>query len=290
MKLISLPSRFGFEGTINWFPGHMAKATKRISQTLNLVTTIIELRDARIPVSSSNPILKDVIGTKRRIVVLNKSDLCNMNITNIHVKKLRNEAGISGVQLMDARNISAKNRIQLREASTSESTMKQVWLVCGMPNVGKSTFINSLIQKGRKAPVSGTPGWTRGQTLYQLEEENVLLLDTPGVLVPGNKLDPSHALNLALCGSIEDKMVPGGSPLVADYLLYVLNSRKGGREKYLKSYEIEIPDPTEIQIWQHIFPFICKRIGKEDHETAAQHFLGLFRKGLLGKYTLDPIE
>jgi len=101
-ELISLPSRFGFEGTINWFPGHMAKATKRISQTLNLVTTIIELRDARIPVSSSNPILKDVIGTKRRIVVLNKSDLCNLNITNIHVKKLRNEAGISGVQLMDA--------------------------------------------------------------------------------------------------------------------------------------------------------------------------------------------
>jgi len=287
---LKLPQRFGFDGTINWFPGHMAKAAKRMRDTLGRVSTIIEVRDARIPLSSSNQVLNEVAGSKRRVIVMNKVDLCNTNITTAHVNRAQSELGVAGVVMMDARDITGKNRAQLKKATQSESSLKQVWLVCGMPNVGKSTFINSLIQRGKIAPVSSTPGWTRGQTLYQLEEDNVLLLDTPGVLVPGNKLDSSHALNLALCGCIEDKNVPGGSLLLADYLLYTLNSRKGGQEKYCTAYNIKPEASTQIQMWEELFPYVNKRLGRMDQDAAAQHFLGLFRKGHLGNYTLDPLS
>eukprot|EP01125_Pyxidicula_operculata_P015909 TRINITY_DN5428_c0_g1_i1.p1 TRINITY_DN5428_c0_g1~~TRINITY_DN5428_c0_g1_i1.p1 ORF type:complete len:365 (-),score=54.83 TRINITY_DN5428_c0_g1_i1:27-1019(-) len=311
----------------------MAKATKKISETLKKVNTILEIRDARIPISSSNTELRSVLNTKRRVIIMNKTDLCNRNVTNAHIKKiLASEPNVRAVISTEARKITPKNREELKRACTPHRDddsyqATQVWLVCGMPNVGKSTFINSMIAKGKKAPTSATPGWTRGQTLYQLESEKALLLDTPGIMIPGI-LEPVQGLNLALCGSIDESIVPGGAQTIADYLVYYLNHRyylqfrkKDSQQSsnlqqqnninststttientslsnirppaYYDFFSLTLktlPEPPPT--FQDLYHLILRsKLGTTDIESAGMQFLYEFRKGSFGKHTIDPLD
>uniref|UniRef100_A0A6B2LDU0 Mitochondrial GTPase 1 n=1 Tax=Arcella intermedia TaxID=1963864 RepID=A0A6B2LDU0_9EUKA len=265
----------------------MAKATRVMSETLTKIDTIIELRDGRLPISSANPELQNIGKGRRRVIIFTKLDLCNKHKTQKHIQHIQNTSKTS-VLTADARRVDDNLRKQLsKTCKTNNETLKQVWLICGMPNVGKSTFINSLIGQGRKAPISASPGWTRGQTLYQLRKENALLLDTPGVMVPG-VLEPEQGLKLALCGCIQDTAVPGGIQIIAEYLLFFLNETRDGPKRYRAMYDV--PEDVEpIFLFQQLSVFIKKKQGKNDEESSARHFVGEFRKGKLGHFTLDAV-
>jgi len=209
----------------------------------------------------------------------------------VHRELIRREPNVANVILIDALKPTQKARSELYQSlkpRTTSPTFKQVLMVVGIPNTGKSTLINTLISEGSKAPVSASPGWTRGQTIYQLKRKNAYLMDTAGVLAPG-VLDPEQGLKLAACGLIKESVVPGGVQTIVDYLLYFFNQRENTQRAYRSFYEI--PDTEgEIDDALLLVPFIAKRYGKFDEDSACRQFLKSFQLGQLGKYTLDFVE
>ncbi|KAM3271434.1 hypothetical protein ACQJBY_041929 [Aegilops geniculata] len=197
-------------GAINWFPGHMAAASRAIRDRLKLADLVIEVRDARIPLSSANEDLQPVLAAKRRILALNKKDLANPNIMNL----------LGLVEL------------KLREAILKEPTL--LVMVVGVPNVGKSALINSIHRiansrfpvndKMKRARVGPLPGVTQDIAGYKIASQpSIYVLDTPGVLVPSIP-DMETGLKLALTGAVKDSVV--GEERIAKYLLSLLNIRK----------------------------------------------------------------
>eukprot|EP01126_Amoeba_proteus_P038534 TRINITY_DN4023_c0_g1_i2.p1 TRINITY_DN4023_c0_g1~~TRINITY_DN4023_c0_g1_i2.p1 ORF type:complete len:205 (+),score=16.98 TRINITY_DN4023_c0_g1_i2:418-1032(+) len=190
--------------------------------------------------------------------------------------------------MADARSLTPKVIDLLSEACVSPHTVavKQVWLVCGMPNTGKSTLINSIIGSEKKAPVSSIPGFTRGQTFYNVKRKKVnsLLFDTPGVMVPG-VLEPLHALNLALCGLIEDHRIPGGVGVLTDYLFHIYSERQ--RLGVIREY-FKIPPHCAMDSAEDLVQWIEEKHGKFT-ESSHGMILSTFRQGKLGSITLDQL-
>ncbi|GKC16143.1 short integuments 2, mitochondrial-like protein [Tanacetum coccineum] len=198
-------------GTINWFPGHMAAATRAINSRLKLADLVIEVRDSRIPLSSANQDLQPRLSTKRRIIALNKKDLANPNIMHL-------------LELVE---------LKLKEKIANEPTL--LVMVVGVPNVGKSALINCIHQiassrfpeqekKKKRAKVGPLPGVTQDIAGYKIAQRpSIYVLDTPGVLVPTIS-DIETGLKLALSGSVKDSVV--GEERIAQYLLAVLNTRQ----------------------------------------------------------------
>lgn len=198
---------------INWFPGHMAKALKQIREKINLVDLVIEIVDARAILSTSNPLLKDICKNKMTLKVVSKIDLADDNVTKMW-QKYYQENNIHAVFV----NLSNKNSINIINNKIKELTNKinekeinrglkpkmiRV-MVTGIPNVGKSTFINSLARK-KSAGVGNIPGFTKAQ--QWIHTTGYDLLDTPGVLWPS--LDDNEAgIKLALIGCIKSDILP----------------------------------------------------------------------------------
>ncbi|TYH32061.1 hypothetical protein ES288_A01G221500v1 [Gossypium darwinii] len=196
-------------GAINWFPGHMAAATRAIRSRLKLSDLVIEVRDARIPFSSANQDLQPQLSAKRRVIALNKKDLANSNVLNL-------------LDLVE---------FKLKEVISREPTL--LVMVVGVPNVGKSALINSIHQiastrfplqeKMKRATVGPLPGVTQDISGYKIAHQpSIYVLDTPGVLVP-NIPNIEIGLKLALAGSVKDSVV--GEDRIVQYLLTVLNTR-----------------------------------------------------------------
>ncbi|WOH06474.1 hypothetical protein DCAR_0625902 [Daucus carota subsp. sativus] len=222
-------------GSINWFPGHMASATRAIRDRLKLADLVIEVRDSRIPISSTNRDLQPMLTGKRRIIALNKKDLANPNIMHKWSHYFE-----SCKQDFLAINAHSKNSVQqllelaefkLKEAIIKEPTL--LIMVVGVPNVGKSSLINSIHQiaatrfpiqkKKKRATVGPLPGVTQDIAGYKIAHQpSIYVLDTPGVLVPSIP-DIETGLKLALTGSVKDSVV--GEERIAQYLLAVLNCR-----------------------------------------------------------------
>ncbi|KAF9604759.1 hypothetical protein IFM89_010261 [Coptis chinensis] len=222
-------------GVVNWFPGHMAAATRAIRDRLKLSDLVIEVRDSRIPISSVNTDLQSVLATKRRVIALNKKDLANPNIMHKWVQYF--EDNNQDCLLINAHS---KNSVQklldlvewkLKEVISREPTL--LVMVIGVPNVGKSTVINSIHQiastrfpaqgKKKRATVGPLPGVTQDIAGYKIAHQpSIYVLDTPGVLVPSIP-DIETGLKLALTGSVKDSVV--GEERLAQYLLAILNSR-----------------------------------------------------------------
>ena len=199
---------------IQWFPGHMAKAKKEIAAVLPLVDIIFELVDARIPYSSQNPLFLDLIKNKPRLVLLTKSEMADVDITEIWVKRFeKSGAAALAVDAVSGYNV---NRIAkaVRNKLRDKIIKKQIRgmkmrptraMIIGIPNVGKSTLINKLVRK-RATAVGNRPGVTKAQQWIRINPQ-LELLDTPGMLWPKIE-ERTVAIHLALTGAIKSEIVP----------------------------------------------------------------------------------
>ena len=199
---------------IQWFPGHMAKARREITEKLKLVDIVLEIVDARVPLSSRNPMMGEILKDKPTLVLLNKASLADRKETVKWIEYFKKE-GVKAldIDLIDNYNVNkiipACNEVLAKQIATAKekgySNFKVRALIVGIPNVGKSTFINTLAK--RKAAVTGDkPGVTKSQTWIKINN-SLELLDTPGILWPKFE-NEVVAHNLALCGAIKDDILP----------------------------------------------------------------------------------
>jgi len=198
---------------IQWFPGHMAKTRRLIQENLKLVDLVLELLDARIPQSSSNPELKNLIGNREKIIVLNKADLADPRTTQLW-KKYFQDMGFSAVevdavkgkgikQLLDQVRVSG-GKIKFRWEKRGRKQKNTRIMIVGIPNVGKSSLINR-ISRSSSARTGEKPGVTRGKQWIRVDRE-IMLLDTPGILWP--KLENEKiGVNLASVGAIKEQIL-----------------------------------------------------------------------------------
>ncbi|KAL6534644.1 Short integuments 2, mitochondrial [Orobanche gracilis] len=222
-------------GNINWFPGHMVAATRAIRDRLKLSDFVIEVRDARIPLSSANEELQRMLAGKRRVVALNKKDLANPNIMHKWIRYF--ESSKHDCLPINAHSKSSVKKLldlveyKLKEVISREPTL--LVLVVGVPNVGKSALINSVHQiassrfpvqeKKKRATVGPLPGVTQDIAGFKIAHQpSIYVLDTPGVLVPSIP-NIETGLKLAAAGSVKDSVV--GEERIAQYLLAILNTR-----------------------------------------------------------------
>lgn len=273
-----------------WYPGHMTKARRAMEESIKLVDLVIELVDARIPVSSRNPDIDSLGRNKARMILLNKADLADEKM-NADWEAYFREKGYEVVRL-DARQKSGMKTVQAaietacrekRERDRRRGILNRPVraMVAGIPNVGKSTFINSFA--GRAAAKTGNkPGVTKGNQWIKLNK-NVELLDTPGILWP--KFEDQHVgLRLAWIGSIKDDILQG-EELAAELIGYL-------REEYPGTlnarYEVE-ESGENFEILEGVARnrACVKKGNMPDCSRAAAMLLEDFRSGRLGRITLE---
>ena len=294
------------ETNINWYPGHMAKTKKQITENLKLIDVVVELLDSRIPISSQNPDFAEITKGKKKIVILNKSDLSDETQNKLWVEFFKKK-GIPAI-LTDANTgrgiqevIKAIEKIMKEELNKSAQKgrvgRKIRAMILGIPNVGKSSLINRIAKK-TSAQVANRPGVTRQNQWIRINE-NIELLDTPGVLWPKFESD-EVALNLAYIGTIKDTVLQ--STEIAYYLVkYLLKNYK---EQLCNRYKLDVDEveeilnreePKNINIYD-IFLLIGKKRGaimsggKVDEEKTARILLDEFRSGTIGKITLEVVN
>ncbi|KAL0921303.1 hypothetical protein M5K25_008362 [Dendrobium thyrsiflorum] len=243
-------------GVINWFPGHMAAGARAIRDRLKLTDLVIEVRDARIPLSSANEDLQHLLVRKRRIIALNKKDLANPNVMHHWIRRF--ESFKQDCLSINAHSKSSVNQLlslvelKLREVISREPTL--LVMVVGVPNVGKSALINSISQiattrfpaqeKGKRATVGPFPGVTQDIAGFKIANQpSIYVLDTPGVLAPSIP-NIETGLKLAVTGAVKDSVA--GEVRLAQYLLAVLNLRRTPLQwdRLLKERAIESPNET----------------------------------------------
>ncbi|MBR5341504.1 MAG: ribosome biogenesis GTPase YlqF [Erysipelotrichaceae bacterium] len=197
------------EQNINWYPGHMAKARRQMEEQLKLVDIIIELRDARIPTASANPILGELSKNKPVLIILNKADLADEKKSLLWKEKFEHcliadssQDKLSGIVVIEVKNI-LKDKLERAKARGIRKKVLRA-MVVGIPNVGKSTFINNIVKK-KVAKAENRPGVTKSLQWIRINED-VELLDTPGVLWPKIE-DQNDARLMALLGSINDDIL-----------------------------------------------------------------------------------
>lgn len=279
---------------VQWFPGHMAKTRRKIKESLSLVDGVVEIVDARVPMSSRNPELDEMTEGKPRIVLLNKSDMADSNATQLWMKWFRAQ----GVYCLSADCKSGRGLNQfeavVRQAladkikSNGEKGMggKALRLmVVGIPNTGKSSFINKMSGRNR-LKVANKPGVTRDNQWVVCKGSNIEMLDTPGVLWPKFD-DPAVGDRLAFIGSIKDTVTDPET--IAVRLLQILKTDYADR--LCTRYKIT-PEDCELEPFELLEQIGRKRGmlirgGEVNTERAANMLLDEYRSGKLGKITLE---
>lgn len=274
---------------INWYPGHMKKTRELIQENLKLVDAAVEVIDARIPVSSRNPIIDDLVKNKTRIIILNKSDLSSEDANCQWEQHFRRQG--SKVLSMNCMSGSGASRLlkllsQLQDEKNREQTRKKPYrlLIAGVPNVGKSSLINRLTGK-KSAQTGDRPGVTRGKQWLNLPG-NMQLLDTPGILWPKFE-DPKVGLNLAFCGSIKDEILD-----IADLALELISVLQRDYPKLLQErYKLENLGEAPLETMEAMaLKRGCILPGKKiDYDRIAKVVLDEFRAGIIGKITLEQV-
>lgn len=275
---------------INWYPGHMKKTREMIQENLKLVDVAIEVVDARIPDSSRNPIIDELVKSKQRIIVLNKTDLADARENERWAATFSDKgylvlnmncmsgAGVSQLVSMLTGIQKAKN-----EGQILKRTLRM--MIVGVPNVGKSSLINRLTGK-KSTQVGDRPGVTKGKQWLTIQND-MQLLDTPGILWPKFE-DPEVGLNLAFCGSIKDEIMDLAD--LALELIRVLQEEYG--ELLVERYKIDQVCETPLETMEAIamkrgFILSGKRI---DYERTARAVLDEFRSGAIGRITLEKVK
>lgn len=282
---------------IQWYPGHMAKAKRLIKENVDKVDIIYEIIDSRIPLSSK---IKDrdidkLISTKPRILIMTKSDLCDLNKTNQWIKyyedmgykvvlvDLINNKGLN--KILDVTNLLLKELDKKREEKGLRKRSYRA-LIIGIPNVGKSTLINRLV--GKKAAITGDrPGVTKSLSWIRIND-NIDLLDSPGILWP--KLDnETEAYNLASFSAIKEEILPIGK--VACYILDTLYKKYENnlKERYgINSFDIDDVIPTYELIGKKRGCLI--KGGEVDYDKVSSIIIKDLREGRLGRVTFDEVK
>ena len=276
---------------INWYPGHMAKTKREISEKLDLIDVVFEVIDARIPYSSKNKDIDKMIKNKKRVLIMTKIDMCDIINTNKWIKYYE-EKGIKviPVDLINKKNISEIFKVteevnkelndKRKEKGLKERKVRI--LILGIPNVGKSTLINTLV--GKKATnVGNRPGITRHLEWIRINKD-IELLDTPGILWP--KLDDDTiAHNLAAMTAIKEEILD-----TEDIAIYIINTM-------LKLYKDSIVNRYNLTSYNdvvEVLDMIGKKIGavrnnETDYEKVYSVILRDLREGYLGKVTFDRL-
>lgn len=281
------------EKVIQWYPGHMAKTRRLMKESLPLIDAVCELVDARVPESSRNPDLDGIIGSKPRIVLLNKCDLADERATARKIKELA-ERGVTALPV-DCRSGKGlekfepavrevlKDKIKANADKGMAGKPLRV-MVVGIPNTGKSSFINRMAGKYR-AKVADKPGVTRGNQWFAIGS-GIELLDTPGVLWPKFE-DPQVGLKLAFIGSIKETTLDIQELAVS--LLSVMQKNYPDRleQRYKVAGVQDVQEPYGLLEMIAAKRGMLLRKGEYDTERAAVMLLDEYRSGKLGKITLD---
>ena len=274
---------------IQWFPGHMAKTRRLIKECLPLIDAVAEIVDSRVPSGSRNPDLSELIAGKPRIILLNKCDMADPAVTDMWIKHYKDE-GVTAIPVdcrtgkglnvfkTTVKDILSDKLAQYREKGMVGKPLRV--MVVGIPNVGKSSFINRMVGASR-AKVENRPGVTRGNQWFKIDNE-LELLDTPGVLWP--KLDDALAGEyLAFTGAVKDDVLD--IEWLAVRLLEVLS------DKYMdllsNAYKIEKDEPYEMLCAFAKKRGMLIRGGEYDTERAANILMAEFRTQKIGRITLE---
>ena len=280
--------------TIQWFPGHMTKTKSQIQSSLKLVDAVAEIIDARIPVSSRNPDLAKLVQNKPRVILLNKCDMANQTATKMWIDYFKKQnlvaipvdckSGRGLDKFAPAVNTVMSHKIaRLKEKGMVNPTIRI--MIVGIPNVGKSSFINKMVKKNR-AKVEDRPGVTRGNQWYTIAK-NLEMLDTPGVLWPKFD-DKTVGEHLAFTGAVKDQILD--IELLAVRLLDFIKELKPA--DFITRFKLENEDIENIDSYE-----LLKMIGKKrgmlvsggeiDTERAAIMLLDEFRSAKLGRITVE---
>ncbi len=283
---------------INWFPGHMAKTRRQIEEDLKIIDVVIELLDARIPISSRNPDIKSLTKNKRRIILLNKADLADENVNKKWVEKLSKEAPViltdsnsgKGVDKVFKKIEELMQEEIARQAAKGRVNKTIRVMILGIPNVGKSSFINRISKK-TSMEVGNKPGVTKAKQWIRISK-NQELLDTPGVLWPKFQSN-DIALNLAFTGTIKDDILERVE--IAYELLKVLH--KDYKKNLQERYKISDDEMKEIESHTNYIYELMQVIAKKrgalvsggntDDEKVSRIILDDFRNCKLGRISLE---
>ncbi len=278
---------------VQWYPGHMTKAKRMMEQDIRLIDLVIELLDARVPRSSRNPDIDELAKGKSRLVLLNKSDLSDQKINDKWYRYFTQKGYVT--LLIDSKN--RKGFAPIHKAVEEACAQKLERdrkkgitgrpvraMVVGIPNVGKSTFINSLCKKA-STKTGNKPGVTKGKQWIRLDK-SVELLDTPGILWPKFE-DETTGINLALIGSISDQIIDEAL-LALDLIGYLKKNAPGTLAERYDTDE----DGEDIAILEGIARRrgCIKRGNEPDHDKAAHMLLDDLRSGKLGRLSLEEPE
>ena len=274
---------------ISWYPGHMKKTRELIQNSIKMVDVVIEVIDARIPVSSRNPIINQLVEGKPRVIILNKKDLSDPNQNKKWIEKFTDE-GNNAIELNSMSGEGINKLYSLLEKLHGEVIKTKLnrplrMMIVGVPNAGKSSLINRMT--GRKSTQTGDrPGVTKGKQWLTISG-GMQLLDTPGILWPKFE-DPEVGLNLAYCGSIKEEILD-----VSDLALsFIETMQERYPELLTKRYKLEKLGETSLETMEEIaekrgFILPGKRI---DYERCARTVMDEFRSGKIGKITLEKVK
>ena len=281
------------KNSINWYPGHMKKTREGIVKNLKLVDLVIEILDARAPISTKNPYIDNMISNKKKIIVLTKKDLTAEDTLKkfIDYYKENNDYVIS-INAIDKTGTSALMKLldTIKEENYNKNKNKGIInknlriMIVGIPNVGKSTLINQIIGK-KSAKTGDTPGITKSQQWLKIKG-NIELLDTPGILWPKIE-DISVANKLSFLGSIKDSIVEI-EEIYYEFIQYLIKNNK--QIRLFSEFDIDIDETDFEKISEKIAAKRGYKKNKEiDYYRLSNAVLNDFRSGKYGKIQLDYI-
>lgn len=291
---------------INWYPGHMAKTRKQIEEDMKLIDVVVEILDSRIPISSQNPDIRSIVKNKPKIIILNKCDLSDKSQNEMWVNYFKKNGqvailadcnqGIGINEILRAIENVMKETLEAY-AEKGRTGRKIRVMILGIPNVGKSSFINR-VSKTNNLEVGNKPGVTKHKQWIRLNDK-IELLDTPGVLWP--KFESEEvAMNLSFTGTIKDDILPETEIAYQLLKFLIYNYKQNIIERYKLTEEfideiLNRDEPENFNIYE-----IMQTIGKKrgciisggevDDEKTSRIIIDDFRSGKLGKITIEKVK